>query len=187
MFFDTHSMHYTLTPNPLWTPDPQQPKVTADIEIDHQTLFVTFDVIEMPSNFRCECTQDGDPCWQDSCVEVFLKADTGYFNFEFNSAGCCLAEHGLSRSPRRRFEADEYALILRRVLQSPQTMTDGKIHWSLHVEIPRKILNLPSNSPILGNLYKCASCAEIPNYLSVFPIETPAPDFHRPEFFQKLI
>ncbi|MDE6137165.1 MAG: hypothetical protein K2F97_06800, partial [Muribaculaceae bacterium] len=38
-----------------------------------------------------------------------------------------------------------------------------------------------------GNFYKCASATSQPHYLSWNPIDTPEPDFHRPEFFGKLI
>lgn len=216
---------FHLKPNLLWTPNPDQPKVTAEICLEQEKICVCFDVLENPKFFRQKCQKDGDPCWQDSCVEVFLKTQNGYFNFELNSIGCCLAEFGVARTPRRRFEPNEYAQIIRDIRQLPQTMPDGQIHWSLEVKIPRKIRIFPPNTslhpsndsssdssahnhpiiaapnldihlpqtvieiphPISGNLYKCASCAEIPNYLSAFPIETPTPDFHRPEYFRPLI
>ncbi len=38
-----------------------------------------------------------------------------------------------------------------------------------------------------GNLNKCASATSAPHYLSWNPIDTPTPDFHRPEFFGKII
>lgn len=182
-----HSNIFQLKPNAQWTPGQDLPEVNAQITADHENICVTFEVREKTEYFRCECQKDGDPCWQDSCVEVFLAADSGYYNFECNSAGHCLAEFGLSRAPRQPFQPHEYAQIVRHVLQSPTPMTDGRIYWKLEIQIPRKRLNLPGDAPILGNLYKCASYAQIPNYLSAFPIDTPAPDFHRPEFFKPLL
>ncbi|MDE6449753.1 MAG: hypothetical protein K2L41_06690, partial [Muribaculaceae bacterium] len=38
-----------------------------------------------------------------------------------------------------------------------------------------------------SQLYSCASAIESPYYLSWSPIDTPRPDFHRPEFFGYLI
>ncbi len=182
-----HSNIFQLKPNAQWTPGENWPEVSAQITTDHEFICVTFEVREKPEYFRCECRQDGDPCWQDSCVEVFLKADVGYYNFELNSAGFCLAEHGLSRAPRRTFQNHEYQRIMRQILCAPTPLPDGRLHWKLEVKIPHKWLNLPPNTPIWGNLYKCASYAQIPNYLSAFPIDTPAPDFHRPEFFKQLL
>ena len=46
-----------------------------------------------------------------------------------------------------------------------------------------------NNSPIetMGNFYKCASGSSQPHYLSWNPINTEKPDFHRPDFFGKII
>jgi hypothetical protein len=46
----------------------------------------------------------------------------------------------------------------------------------------------PGNMPekIMGNFYKCADETISPHYLSWNPIDAPAPDFHRPEFFGEI-
>ncbi|MBR3471266.1 MAG: hypothetical protein IKH22_01600, partial [Prevotella sp.] len=36
-------------------------------------------------------------------------------------------------------------------------------------------------------VYKCGDCLSVPHYLSLFPITTERPDFHRPEFFQDIV
>ncbi len=40
---------------------------------------------------------------------------------------------------------------------------------------------------LMGNFYKCADRTSSPHFLSWAPISTPEPDFHRPEFFSKII
>jgi len=37
-----------------------------------------------------------------------------------------------------------------------------------------------------GNLQKCADKSASPHWMTAFPVHTPKPDFHRPEFFQSL-
>ena len=67
-----------------------------------------------------------------------------------------------------------------------KTTHGGIVLWQLDIEIPRAFLGLSPHAPVLGNLYKCASSAPVPHYLCAFPISTPAPDFHRPEFFRDI-
>ena len=51
------------------------------------------------------------------------------------------------------------------------------------------ILPLDVSDPesIRANFYKCGDKTAHPHYLSWSPIDTPKPDFHRPEFFGELI
>ena len=39
---------------------------------------------------------------------------------------------------------------------------------------------------IKGNFYKCGDKTEMKHYLSYFKVETEQPDFHCPEFFEKI-
>ncbi len=174
--------HYTLKAQPHWPEARQIPHVTVDCTADAQMLRFSFDVTEPLGCFRQICRRDGDPCWQDSCVEVFLRSGTGYYNFECNSAGCCLGEYGASRSPRRPFSAEEYAQIRR----TAHCRIGSAARWQLEIAMPREFVGLLPEEEVVGNLYKCASNAEIPHYLCAFPVLTPTPDFHRPEFFASL-
>ncbi|MCK7480493.1 MAG: carbohydrate-binding family 9-like protein [Candidatus Moduliflexus flocculans] len=38
-----------------------------------------------------------------------------------------------------------------------------------------------------ANFYKCGDETEFPHYGAWSPVETPAPDFHRPEFFGEIV
>jgi len=67
---------------------------------------------------------------------------------------------------------------------------EGLFTWNLLVVIPLKLLGIDTVEPgtiFRGNFYKCASAASQPHFLSWNPIDTPAPDFNRPEFFGNLI
>lgn len=173
----------TLKAQNHWNPQPIQPNVSVDCQNLRDVLQFRFDVDEPEPCFRCACTHDGDACWQDSCVEVFLKSGDVYFNFECNARGFCLAECGLSRTPRRAFSPREYAQIPRTLLVPAHTL-NHRVLWQLQIQIPKSLLS--HDDIILGNLYKCASNAKIPHYLCAFDVLTPTPDFHRPEFFQRI-
>lgn len=180
-------MRYELKSNPQWPLVSMLPKTTAETMFNESVLSFTFDVVEPQNCFRQVCFKDGNPCWQDSCVEVFLAspARNGYFNFETSSSGACLAEFGQSRAPRRVFMPEEYTQIRRTVIIEPKP-TEPFIHWTLKIEIPRVLLGISAQDKVFGNLYKCASNAKNPHYLSAFPVYTETPDFHRPEFFREL-
>jgi hypothetical protein len=62
--------------------------------------------------------------------------------------------------------------------------------WRVGVVIPFELIGVdPENLPesIRANFYKCGDKTAHPHYLSWSPIETPKPDFHRPEFFGELL
>jgi len=150
------------------------------------SLTFDFDVAEPASCFRLQCRRDGDACWQDSCVEVFLQTATqGYVNFECNAAAVCLAQVGPNRHQRQSFLAKDYARIRRQA----RILSHGPdaVCWTLTLSIPRALLGLPHDVPLLGNLYKCASFAQTPHYLAAFPIHAPTPDFHQPADFQVIV
>jgi hypothetical protein len=114
----------------------------------------------------------------------------GYANFEFNSSGVCYAARGKDRQNRIELSKDEYSQIIRR---PSGIVEDGHFYrWNLSVQIPDALLGGIKGKDlrkieIEGNLYKCADLAVEPHYLSAFPVNTPEPDFHRPEYFSPLV
>ena len=61
--------------------------------------------------------------------------------------------------------------------------------WSLELEVPFDLICEGGKAPerLQANLYKCGDKTAVPHFLSWNPVEVPAPDFHRPEFFGTLI
>ena len=182
----TTQASFSLLPQRQWTPHLAFPNVRATLSCTTDTLHVRFDVLEPVSCYRCTCTQDGQPCWQDSCVELFVASAHGYFNFECNPLGICLAEFGTSRHSRRPFLPHQYAQIPRHVL-CRATPNQNPCAWALAIDIPLPRIDAHPGDILMGNLYKCASSANTPHYMAAFPIDTPTPDFHRPEYFAPLI
>lgn len=180
-----------LKPNMNWLANQKGELPSVQVNVYHSAdlIQVQFDVDDPLPCFRAEIRADGERCYEDSCVEIFIRSldnPNEYFNFEFNSRGFCLAAKGTSREGRIPFTKEEYSKI-QRVMTSPQIQGLSVI-WSLKVSIPKSLLGelASDGAKIEGNIYKCGDLCERPHYLSLFPIDTDKPDFHRPEFFKEL-
>ena len=154
-------------------------------------LVVDFRVSSL--DLRAQNTEDNGRQWEDSCVEVFIqdpgKAD--YYNFEINALGKVLACYGPVREGRTRRPEEQMKKILRFAhLEGGPLDKDGIQTWRVGVVIPFELIGIhPDNLPhsIRANFYKCGDKTAHPHYVSWSPIDTPKPDFHRPDFFGELI
>ena len=156
-----------------------------------EALVVDFRVSGL--DLRAQNTEDNGRQWEDSCVEVFIqdpeKAD--YYNFEINALGKVLACYGPVREGRTRRPEEQMKKILRFAhLEGGPLDKEGVQTWRVGVVIPFELIGVdPGNLPhsIRANFYKCGDKTAHPHYLSWSPIDTPKPDFHRPEFFGELL
>ncbi len=142
---------------------------------------------------RALYTEDQSPVWTDSCVEFFVQPPIGpdYYNFEFNCIGTCYAAKRRDRNDFTLLSTKELQQIKRypSVGRKPFQEMGGLFAWELLVEIPFSLIGLDNAKlpeQIRANFYKCADGTILPHYLSWNPIETPKPDFHRPEYFGEL-
>ena len=131
---------------------------------------------------------ENNSVFQDSCVELFLKTSIdAYHNFEFNAIGTCLAASGYGKEARISLDDKSLQSIIRQPsLPIAPICSPIKIdNWSIDLSIPlAKIIGRPLSGLITrGNIYKCGDRLPEPHYLSLFPVNTVTPDFHRPEFF----
>jgi hypothetical protein len=116
-----------------------------------------------------------------------------YYNFEFNCIGVPLLHYntaphdGVCASP----ELMESIFACSSLGTAPIPFKTGDVNWNMSITIPYTCFfahpheNLREKT-LHGNFYKCGDELEIPHYLSMFPIYTPKPDFHCPQFFQQL-
>ena len=72
---------------------------------------------------------------------------------------------------------------------NPFGISNNRTKWDLRLDIPSSVFSLDTFSGLKarGNFYKCADASPARHYMSLYPIHTPKPDFHRPEFFDDLI
>ncbi|MDR1880141.1 MAG: hypothetical protein LBQ78_04345 [Tannerellaceae bacterium] len=174
-----------------WKQYPYKPIVVFDIARSNVNLYIRFFV--KGNGLKALYTTDNSPVHKDSCVEFFMKkpGDEGYMNFEFNCLGVCDAAYRLSRDVKQPLSQDEYQSIRRYTNVEHRAFEEksGVYTWELIVAIPLQLMGLdPENLPekIGGNFYKCADETTSPHFVSWNPIETEAPDFHRPDFFGEI-
>ena len=128
------------------------------------------------------------PVFEDSAVEIFISFDNGanYYNLEFNCIGTPLMQYGANRANREFLNPN---FEIRTTLEKkPIKFQEGEFYWELYANIPYDIFKFDKidyhfDKDVKFNIYKCGGNPQNRHYLSLFPIETKTPDFHRPEFF----
>lgn len=160
----------------------------------HSREYIYVDFFTRCNYLRAVNYKNNSPVSQDSCVEFFLQVPGSdeYWNFEFNCIGTVNASHRKERNNPHRLTDDEISLIKRYAScgNSPFQELEGLFNWSLTIGIPFSLIGIENPEfpvEIKGNFYKCASATSMPHYLSWAPIKTEKPDFHRPEFFGKIV
>lgn len=140
---------------------------------------------------RAVHTAPDSPVYQDSCLEFFVcpEGAAAYFNFEMNSRGTLLCEIGQS-GRRRYFPQAGLARPACRPLTADELPEPG---WGVEFSLPRSLfiaafgpLSFAGGS-LRGNFYKCGDRTAAPHYGCWAPVGAPKPDFHRPEWFGRLL
>ena len=180
----------------LWLDNGYKPPVEARLCLTEKYLYVRFDVQE--KKVRARMTHFQDPVYKDSCVEFFVDAfpelRRGYINFEANALGTFLVAFGPDRHSRTPLRKDDLRGF--RSASSIRRPMDGEAeagHWSLAYRIPLGLFlriygrDVRPGQRGAANFYKCGDETEFPHYGAWSPVETPSPDFHRPEFFGTLV
>lgn len=171
---------------------PYSPLTTFTIAHTGKNLYIDFFV---RCNYLRACNYTNQsPVSQDSCVEFFVSptSDSHYWNFEFNCIGAINASHRSERHNPTRLNADELNRVIRVAScgTKPFCEMEGIFSWNLLVKIPLDLIGVKYQGvpfKMTGNFYKCASATSAPHYLSWNPINSPNPDFHRPDDFGEII
>ncbi|MCD6122017.1 MAG: hypothetical protein J7K04_09290 [Spirochaetales bacterium] len=184
-----------------WKDYPYRPQVTFKIAWTEKGLLLQYNVRE--EYIRAVYSKTNDPVYEDSCVEFFLSAGkNSYYNFEFNCIGTALVGFGTSRQDRKWIASKNIEHIKRfsSLGREPFKEKKGPYMWRLSIYVPflffeeslkelDELYNFPrakANS-FRANLYKCGDKLSIPHYAAWNRIKTKSPDFHRPEYFGKLV
>jgi hypothetical protein len=167
-----------------------KPEVSAKLGHTDDKIFVKFHVME--EHAQAVTTFDNGPVWEDSAVEFFVKTPESpfYYNFENNCIGAILAARHASRSDAQPFTEEQIAKLTHVSSLKHEPLADTAAEWTLLLGIPFESIGIPFGqvpSILNANFYKCGDKTKIPHYLSWSPIATDHPDFHRPEFFGKLL
>ncbi len=171
---------------------PYHPLTTATLAHDGKDIYVDFFV--RCNYLRAVNDTNMSPVHEDSCVEFFVAPEgrTPYINFECNCIGTISASRRTDRHNTTPLSDEELNSVRRYAScgNRPFEMLEGLFAWNLCEAIPMSLLGIEwKDTPVelMGNFYKCADRTSSPHFLSWAPISTPEPDFHRPEFFSKII
>lgn len=176
-----------------WPQDwPYCPAVHISAARSHTHLFIAYHVHGL--DLRAQALEYNGPVWEDSCCEFFVSdpSDGTYYNFEMNCIGTLLAAKRKSRTECTHFDAEKLDQVIKysSLKREKTEISDRIFSWDVAMGIPFSLIgmdagNLPQTAR--ANFFKCADKAAHPHFLSWNPIDVPAPDFHRPDFFGELI
>ncbi len=172
---------------------PYRPQVSVEASCSGAQLHLHFKVKE--DAVAASCEEDGGAVYKDSCVEFFFApSDDGlYYNMECSCIGRILLCCGPDRFSRESLTEEAYRGIRRRssLGSSPFALREGPVEWELELDIPASTFvhhDIADFGALeaKGNFYKCGDSLPTRHYLSLFPVRTEKPDFHRPEFFDSI-
>ena len=203
-----HQVKYEAVKTVNWPEEfPYQPKMEVALAHTGKNLLIHYRVAE--KCIRAAAEFDGGRVWEDSCCEIFLQPSTPnsqhptpYYNIECNCAGTLLIGKGEDRHDRKPASAEvlknveRWSSLMAQAEKQPVgaytlPLTEGDFHWHMALVVPAASLFGSgitdfSGQKLRANIYKCGDCLSEPHFLSLFPIDTPQPDFQRPECFQEL-
>lgn len=176
-----------------WPKDaPYTPDCNGSIARSKTHLAVMYHVRGL--DLRATAMEDNGNSWEDSCCEFFVTDpyDGTYYNFELTCIGSLLSS---KRKSRIDSKLQDPALLSRVIRYSslehkPMEISDKVFGWTVVMLIPFELIGIDKDNipvSVRGNFYKCGDLTAHPHFLSWNPIQTPKPDFHRPEFFGELI
>ena len=165
------------------------PKSIAKIGYDDNGIYVFMSSYE--DNIRYTLKERNSDVYTDSCLEFFfmplVNNNDKYINFEINPLGTMLTAVGKNRDTREFFYDGDSSYF-----KMETEIKDN--YWNLSYYIPESLIakyidgfTIQKGINIKANFFKCGDKSNIAHFLSWTKIETPSPDFHRPEFFGTLI
>ena len=174
-----------------------KPKAQAKMVYDCDNLYITFKVQD---NFIKATRQNNqDDIWNDSCVEFFFSHDIhkGYLAIEMNCSGAFLLYYKADpQTPNTLFTQEEcnrvevFHSMPKPVDPEVQEPTTWVVEYKLPLDLCNEYLNIGKPEPGSfwhGNFYKCADECSKPHWFTWSPIDWPTPNFHKPEFFGRLM
>lgn len=161
-------------------------------------------------------TRNWDMVCRDSCVECFIAAepeDPAYVNLEFNPLGTCWAQTGTDREHREKLSMKALSAIFRRGFITTSSMDTGgldgqsRVRWEMLIMFPLQEVGILTNTIkqlsvensgaceadmlkgvcLRANFYTTGDDLQKPVYQSWCAIDTPAPDFHQPDYFGEMV
>ena len=136
---------------------------------------------------RAENREADSPVWQDDCLECFFTLDgLNYVNMEANANGALLSAVGPDRSCRTPLA---HMALPRPTVRCKPRSGGWEAVFSVSAETLRQLFGkeLAAGLCVRANFYACGDLTPRPYYAAWSRVDTPTPDFHRPDFFGSLV
>ena len=172
-----------------WDKNGYQPEVIFELGRNGDGFTMHMTVPE--SDPKREKTEHLQFVHEDSCVEWFAnfmpeKCDR-YFSFEVNA-------NGIMNVSFRKDRFDKQLLTLEDITSLKIQTNIYPAYWEVTYTVPFALIRkyIPEyqyeeGMTILGNFYKCGKLTEFPHHGIWKPMPLKEPDFHRPEYFGKIV
>lgn len=175
------------------------PLTLATVSYDRECINVYMRCYE--NKIRFEGRNRNDMVCCDSCMEFFFSPVLGndaYLNFEMNPLGVLytgFSATGLRKDsgpvspelPKEYFSID--AMTVTEAEEYNKNATEES-YWDIAYSIPYEYIkkyfpefSIEDCHNINANFYKCGDMTDHIHYLAWNNVDTPEPDYHRPEFF----
>ena len=169
-----------------WNTNTYTVDVFAQIAYDDSGFIIKFTTME--ADPIREKTEHFQYVHQDSCVEFFVnftpESSDRYLNLETNA-------NGVMNVSFRKDRYDSVGLLKEEVDGFNITPKIYDDYWTVEYKVGFDFIkkyypdfDINTCEYVTGNLYKCNDAKPI--LLTHFPINHEKPDFHRPEYFQKI-
>ncbi len=162
---------------------PPHYKTTAKLVHSNEGITVRLSTNEWP--LTVTAMNFNDVIFEDSCMEFFFVPNTyedAYLNIEVNPAAIARVGKGPGRPDRELLNFKGKIEI--------ETSVIGEEGWSVMAFVPYSFLlehYTSCDKEMRANFYKCGSKTVIRHYAAWNKVETPTPDYHRPEYFGRII
>ncbi|UKT66119.1 carbohydrate-binding family 9-like protein [Pedobacter mucosus] len=127
---------------------------------------------------------------RDNCVEFFISfMNEAYYNIEFNCLGIGKIGYGNSRMDRVLLPVE----TVEKISVEKKLSHHGKyFDWEILLDIPLSTFSYQEIASLTGlscsaNFYKCGDDLPNKDFLAWNTIISDEPDFHKPEFFGKIV
>jgi len=173
--------------------------IEAEVRLAYTDTELRVKFVVKESEIKADYFQINDPVYKDSCVEFFLNPDPQndkrYINFECNAIGVFLLQIGEGQENRCFIsEYNEEFFKIKTSVNRENRNNYEKEYWQVEYSIPFTFLEIfygslmiKSGYWITGNFYKCGDETKKPHYGCCYPIVNAVPNFHKPEYFKKII
>lgn len=172
---------------------PYHPLTTFSMAHSADTLYIDFFV---RSNYlRAVNYKPNSPVYEDSCVGLFIQPlpdRPEYISLMINCIGTLSGKIHHADGSTETIPEEKLSRIacFASCGSRPFRELEGLFTWNILAEIPMSFfgIDMPEYPLTMkGNFYKCASGTSQPHFLSWMPVDSPTPDFERPDCFGTII